>query len=149
MARFLLNPPQPPFAAVFSTRQKQMMVFRTPLNWSREVIVLRYDDEMLLIRLAKVREAAVAWREIEALVGHAFGKEKAIKPPVGILSMTLQAAEIGCLRGDVVERLRRLGRDDLVTALDGLSTGEAWALASIVQLPEGSTLAWRRLGEEG
>lgn len=148
MARFLLNPPAPPFAAVFSTRQKQMQVFRTPLNWSREVIVLRYDDELLLIRMAQVRVAASAWREIEALVGAPFGNQKAIKPPVGVLSMTLQAAEIGRLQPAVVERLMLMGRSDLVAALDGLSTGEAWALASIVQLPEGESLAWRRFGED-
>lgn len=148
MARFLLNPPSPPFAAVYSTRQKQMQVFRTPLNWSRDVIVLRYDDELLMIRMRLVRAAAVAWREIEALVGQKFGKEPAIKPPIGILSMTLQAAEIGRLRPEVVERLTAMGRTDLVTALDGLSTGEAWALASVVQLPEGESLAWRRFGED-
>lgn len=147
LARLICNPPNPPFAAVFSTRQKQSMVFRAPLNWNRDYIVVRFDDELLSIRVSRVQTAALAWREIEALCAIKYGKEPAIKGGIGVLSMTLEASEVGKLHGPVIERMQSMGRQDLLDAVRGLSPGEIWALACVVQLAPDDPLIWRRFGE--
>jgi len=151
LARFVLNPPDPPYAAVFSTRQQQSMVFRTPLNWSREVIVLRFDDELVDIRVARVRDAATAWREIDALCAEKYGDAPAIKlgkSGIGVLSMTLVAPEVGKLQAPVIERMHAMGRADLLDAIVGLTPGETWALACVVQLPADDPLVWRSFDPE-
>lgn len=147
VARFVRNPPTPPFAAVFSTRQKQAMVFRTPLNWNRDYIVLRFDDELLGIRTARACAAARAWREIIALVTTKFGTEPALNERIGVLSMTLEAADLGMLFPPVVARVKAMGRQDLLDAVSGLSLGESWALACLVQLPDDDLLDWREFGQ--
>lgn len=147
IARFVLMPPTPPFAAVFSTRQKQAMVFRAPLNLNRDYLQIRFDDDVLTIRVARVQTAVIAWREITALCATKFGNQPPISP-IGVLSMNLEAAEVGKLHDATLTRLRHMGRTDLIAPLQGLSIGETWALSCTMQLDPNDPLAWRAFGQD-
>lgn len=129
-AAFLLNPPEPPFCAIFSTKQQQHMIWRTPLSLSRAIYVVRVDGDLLQIRQAHLLEGLRAYRHAEAVMAttplERTGRK--LKPPAALFSRELARHDMGCVRADVAELLRQTGDAWVIDTLHGLSMAEWWAL---------------------
>lgn len=129
-AAFLLNPPEPPFAAIFSTRQQQHMIWRTPVSLSRELYVVRVDGDVLTIRQAVLLEGLRAYKHamgVMANTPHPRTKRK-LTGPSAIFDRELAASIMGSMRSDVMELLESTGDHWVIETLHAMSMGEWWAL---------------------
>lgn len=129
-AAFLLNPPEPPFVAIFSTKQQQHMIWRTPLSLSRQLYTVRVDNFVLLIRHAVLMEAWRAYRYAEEVMASTplARTGRKLKPPAALFSRELARHNMGTLRDDVQALLRQTGDAWVIETLHNLSLGEWWAL---------------------
>lgn len=124
MASFLFNPPPAPFVAILSTTQQQHLIWRTPVNYNQERIVIRMGDELLVIRRKLLLEEALpAWTSLCTLM-----KEQGLKGMPATLDRELARFSMGVVRKDVAERAEALGLVAAVATLNKLSQGEWWAL---------------------
>lgn len=126
-ARFVMFPPEPPFVAIFSTRQQQHMIWRTPVSYSREVYFVRVDDEVLTVRDKLFREGVSAWKDLVAEMA-ARGKKGL---PTVALSAGQDHSQNGVLRRDVREIALDAGMQAQVETLERLGMGEWWALNAV------------------
>lgn len=69
-AWFLLEPPAPPFVAVIGDSTLQHLIWRTPVTWSTELLMVRLGGRLLRIRRSLVVEVAgwVAGFEVPVFV---------------------------------------------------------------------------------
>ena len=121
---FLSNPPAPPFVVFASTTQQQHLVWRTPVNYSREVIRLRLGDQVLTIRRKVLEQATADWARLCELMREA--KLKGSMPAT--MERNLDHARIGSVRNDVQAAAKAAGEDALLCRMTALSFGEWWAL---------------------
>lgn len=129
-AAFLLNPPQPPFCAIFSTKQQQHMIWRTPLSLSREMYTVRVDGDLLLIRQPILMEGLRAYRHAESVMANTplASTGRKLKPPAALFSRELARHNMGTLRDDVMALLKQTGDEWVIDTLHAMSMAEWWAL---------------------
>lgn len=136
---FILTPPEPPFVAVYNTRQQQHMIWRTPLCLNTEVLIVRLDDEILHIRRALVLEAVPAWQRTLAKM-----KELGFKGMPAYPERTLASRSTGSVRSDVAKRISEeseTGARDIAT-LKSLRVGEWWAMCAINKVDRDAPATW-------
>ena len=136
---FILTPPPPPFVAIFNARQQQHMIWRTPVCLSTEVLTVRLDDEILLIRRALVLQAVSAWQRTLARM-----KELGFKGMPAYPERTLSSRATGSIRDDVAERLTahsEAGARDIAT-LKSLRVAEWWAMCAINKVDMEAPATW-------
>jgi CRISPR type IV-associated protein Csf1 len=136
---FLLTPPKPPFVAIFSTRQQQHMIWRTPVSYSAEVAFVRVDDEVVKINVARALEGARAWQLAERRM-----KELGLKGPPAILDRSLGAPDMGTVRRDVTLAMKKDGgaNAQVVDTLNALGMGEWWALCALRYVKLDEPASW-------
>ncbi len=144
-AAFLLNPPSPPFCAIFNTRQQQHMIWRTPVSHSREAYFVRVDGELLQIRQTRLIDAWRAYRQTEQIMSeHPLSRTgKTLNPPAALFARDLGSRKHGQLRADVVELLQETGHAAIVETMAGLTIGEWWALNVIRHYDPENSPAWQ------
>lgn len=132
LAGFLANPPEPPFCAIFSTKQQQHMIWRTPVSLSRDYFVVRLDSELLTIRRPVLMAAWRAYRHAESIMASVAlaRKGRKLKPPAALFSRELASPVVG-LRADVVDLMHQAGASWVVETLGQLSVGEWWGLGAL------------------
>lgn len=136
---FILTPPEPPFVAVYNTRQQQHMIWRTPVCLSTEVLIVRLDDEILHIRRPLLIAAIGAWQRTLARM-----KSLGIKGMPAYPERTLSSRATGSVREDVAERLALEGDAaiaDLQT-LKSLRAAEWWAMCAVNKLDLSAPSGW-------
>lgn len=145
VAAFLLKPPEPPFVAVFSTKKKQHMVWRTPVSYSKDLFFVRIDDDVLTIRRAALLAGWEALRRAEAVMSEVRpdGKARYLKPPAALFARELNSAKVGMLRQDVESLLRQTENDALIRTINSLSIGEWWGLNFLRFVNLEKPPAWR------
>jgi CRISPR type IV-associated protein Csf1 len=62
----LLDPPAPPFVAVYATKNNQHMAWRAPISFSRDLFYVRVGDDSLLIRRSILNDALAASSRLRA-----------------------------------------------------------------------------------
>lgn len=145
LAGFLFNPPEPPFAAIFSTKQQQHMIWRTPLSLSRDLFVVRVDNDLLTIRQPLLLEALAAYRHAESIMAAVkpMGRTALLKAPAALFDRGLAHGQMGMLRPDVEALLRQVGEAWIIDLLHGLSMGEWWALNAVRHFDPDQPPAWQ------
>lgn len=129
MARFLRFPPAAPFVAIQSTAQQQHLIWRAPVNYQHDVIMLRMGDELLSIRRNFLLDQALpAWRSLCELVDRL--DMKGLPAP---LDRELSRQGMGMVRTDVAEKAEAVGLSDAVSTLQKQTAGEWWALNVVRQ----------------
>lgn len=144
VTHWLLNPPEPPYLMFISTQQQGHIVWKAPVNLSRERMFVRYNDKVLAIRrshLLAALESAKALSEAKIAYDLAKeeqeGKKRKGKPPAFIapirMDRSLESAEMGQLATwvDTVAQ----GDPALMHAAQTLRTatiGEVWALTHVL-----------------
>ena len=127
---FVLNPPKPPFAAVYSTRKSQHIIWRATVSLDRDHFFVVLDGETLVINRPAVRAATEAYLAIkEALktIKHPrTGKPLKGEPLLGSVKL---GGSVGRIRDDVTDALTEAGRLDLLEPFADLTVGDWWAIA--------------------
>lgn len=133
LSALILNPPNPPFVAIFSTKQQQHMIWRTPVSYSRDYFFVQLDGDVLTIRRTVLLSALQAYRKAEEIMATVKpeGRKKVLKPPAALFSRELASSQIGQLRTDVEALLRQTGNDVIVEELHALTIGEWWGLNAL------------------
>lgn len=151
-AAFFLRPPEPPFAVIFSTRQQQHMIWRTPVSQSNELYTVRVDGDLLSIRQKRLMDGLAAYNHLLSIMAttpHPVTGKK-LKPPAALFSRELASSVMGSVRADVEELARSTGDDDAVATLNSLSMGEWFALNAIRNFdPDKPPEPARALNEDG
>lgn len=140
-AHFLLNPPPPPFSFSIQNGKSQHVVWKAPVNLSREVFVVQLGDLSLTVRHAKLT-AAVALvhrlRDTYCQWVEAIAEQKGNKPKT-IDRNTLRALGYTDMKGQLV-RTFTLGRwvtdmleqeqitEEVLSPLYALNWAESWLL---------------------
>jgi CRISPR type IV-associated protein Csf1 len=124
VAAFLLQPPEPPFIAVVSTAKTQHLVWRAPVNYSRETIMVRFGDAVLTIRRRVLEQAVIDWRRLREIMVE--GNMKGVAPIR--LERMLESKNVGEIRADVAEAAKLAGDHAAMERLSRLSMGEFWGL---------------------
>lgn len=140
VAYWLQNPPPPPYLMAISTQQLGHLFWKVPVNFSQDLMLVRYNDKILKIRRDHLLEAVEAARLLSSLLvaneaekaGKGKKKPKEFINPM-ILDRSLERSAHGSLRDDA----RALGKDDLaayqaIAVLDQCTVGETWALAHVL-----------------
>lgn len=163
---WLQNPPEPPFSLFISTQQLGHIVWKAPVNWSREVLFVRYNDKILKIRRHQLARAIDACHVLSAgIIEHrkkkaeesakAAGKKKPPKLPdfvnPMILDRSMEHVDHGSIKQETLDAAA--GDEVLMDAVDvlqKLTPGEAWALIHILHAvnpvkPEAKLLAGQSL----
>jgi CRISPR type IV-associated protein Csf1 len=136
---FILTPPEPPFVAIYNTRQQQHMIWRTPVCLSKDALIVRLDDEILHIERARVISAISAWQRTLAKM-----KEFGFKGVPAYPDRTLSSRCTGSMCEDVS---RRISDDSAAGARDigvlkSLRMGEWWALCAINKVNMADPSTW-------
>ncbi|MEO8136795.1 MAG: type IV CRISPR-associated protein Csf1 [Betaproteobacteria bacterium] len=148
-AALITNPPQTPFVAIFSTRNAQHMVWRTPVTYSRDLIFLRLDDEVMTIRRQVVLAAFEDWKFLtELLWTH---PDKAMKKARVIYSTPLlDHRSVGAVFSRVERWAIECGEEARVNRINSLTSGEWWGLHRLIYTKPQKQLAEMVLaGEPG
>lgn len=106
MGYWLLNPPEPPFIINVQVSRSQHMIWRSVVNYSREVIFLRLGENVLKLRVRKLKEAKEATEKLINALEKAV-KSKAIKHKV-----TRTVISFSDLKGE------RMGQSELYDWVD-------------------------------
>lgn len=131
-AAFVLSPPEPPFVAVLSTAKQQHLIWRAPVNASRDWLLIRMGDEVLSIRRAVVMQALSAYKALVHLMATVpTERGYLLKGPPAIFDRELANSAMGSLRIDVAAHATANGMHDQAALFGTLTMGEWWALNAL------------------
>jgi CRISPR type IV-associated protein Csf1 len=158
LAYWLLNPPAEPFVWVRLGAKKQHLVWRAPVNYAPALIQVRFGELILSLRTDRLREATAASRrlanvgphEVEAtLATKSASKPKSAPKPkpkakrataflvsARELDSPLQGSIHPNVRQGVLESTDNASHAQDLALLNSLTPGEAWALTSLLYVPE-------------
>lgn len=131
IAYWLLNPPEPPFMLMIGDQKRQHVVWRTPVNLSKDIITLRFGEQLFTIRPKALKEAV---DQINVLISafNASSKKKR-KSPFMSLSRDVDTQMHGLIANEILAFVET--RPELQVCLDtinALSSGELWGLTSVL-----------------
>jgi len=132
IAYWLLNPPDGPWMWVQGDQKKQHIIWRTPVNTSRDVYQVRNGEQVLTVRRQRLLPAVEAARRL-ARAASAGRKGAALKSPFVRLSRDLDDPAHGCIRADL--HAKALTDDAVATdvrQIQSLTAGELWALTALL-----------------
>jgi len=125
----LLNPPAPPFMLFMSDAQQQHLVWRTPVNYSREVFHLRFGQNIVRVNRAHIQAAMDAQFRIMSVVSAVkkskrmsifdFSGAKSTDGLKGSYSISASVREVAAQNG--------LEKD--IELLDSLSVHDKWMVS--------------------
>ncbi len=132
IAYWLLNPPEGPWLWIQGDQKKQHIIWRTPVNNSRDVYQVRHGEQVLSIRRERLLPACDTARRL-AKAASEGRKGAALKSPFVRLSRDLDDPAHGCIRPDLHARaLTDKAVQDDIRHLQRLSPGELWALTALL-----------------
>lgn len=141
IAFWLLEPPQGPFVMTRGDQQKQHLVWRTPVNYNREVFQVRIGEKLVTIRrahLVKARDAAQALSQMVS-ANREESKKRGRKATSDFINPFIRVARemddllAGMLRTEVLELAAQ--NPDAQTHVDVLlqcTHGEIWGLTAVL-----------------
>lgn len=142
IAYWLLNPPSTPFIMMKGDQQKQHLVWRTPVNYSREIYQVRIGEKMVTIRLKHLlsaRDSALALSALLEEQAQITKKTKATKFYTPFIRPVREMDDY------VAGRLRRevevmAQENDIANhhakVLKQCTPGEIWALTAVLYATE-------------
>lgn len=159
-AHFLNNPPAPPFTFAIQTGKSQHVVWKAPVNFSRDVFTVQVGDRSVIVRHALFMAAVSAVKNLRDRYSDWLTQqaESTGTKPKALDRNTLRAfgytdmktKQVGTFRlGRWITDMLDLGvvTDELIQPLKTLNWGEAWLLDtasveddSTLERPEALTL---------
>lgn len=136
VAHALNNPPKPPFIAVYATAKQQHIVWRAPINLSRDVFYVRVGLRNLRIRrvmLEAIKEACRVLGQVLIDHGKINAHEKTLPHPFISLSPDLKEVATGMIQPSLFHD--DVWHESLKPHLDviqSMTLGEIWAMRFIL-----------------
>jgi CRISPR type IV-associated protein Csf1 len=132
IAYWLMNPPKPPFMLMIGDQKRQHLVWRTPINHSREIYQVRFGSKLLTIRRSRLAPALEACDQLSAAasIGRKGG---ALKSPFQSMARALKDIKHSKINSKVYDVVK--SNPELKPALDfitNLTPGELWALTALL-----------------
>jgi len=138
-AWFLLNPPEPPYVLWVKSAQRQHVVWRANVNYSRDLMVFPHGFQTLVVRPAQLERGKEAYDELlrryQSLPGNKSRKTLFIRG----LSRTLESTSHGAFSDRVLEWINQQGDPEIRECLEivrSLTPGELWALGALTALKD-------------
>jgi CRISPR type IV-associated protein Csf1 len=125
-AYWLMEPPEPPFIMIQSDQQQQHLIWRAPVNLSREVFAIRYGNRILTIRRGFLQEAVEACKSLAAKLPKKTGKS--VKLPFHRLDWKLESLSHGRWRNELYD----LDAGEEISTIKRMSFGELWGACVIL-----------------
>jgi CRISPR type IV-associated protein Csf1 len=138
IAAFLLEPPTPPFVAVWNDTQKAHLVWRATVTRDPNFLHVQFGRAHMTIDRTLLAKAISWTQELTGLLiaDGARGLDSK-RHPFASLDRKRRNAQHGRLRDDAIELASRVPlAAELVTNLDNLGEGELWALAILAKRAE-------------
>lgn len=136
IAYWLMNPPEGQWLWVQGDQKRQHIVWRAPVNTSREVFHVRFGENDLCLRRAMLQPAVDAARRL-AKAASANRKGAPLKSPFTALSRDMDSNSNGTLRRDLY-LLADSGTPEAAQVKEdmalicSLTPGELWALTALL-----------------
>lgn len=132
IAHWIQNPPEGPWIWVNGIQQRQHVVWKAPVNTSRDIFQVQFDEFAMTIRRAKVLEAQQAARRLAAAAS-AGRRGAPLKSPFNSLDRELKEVGHGRIRYDLMKMAETdpAIRAD-VDVLHTCTAGEVWALTAVL-----------------
>ena len=140
VAQALMEPPEPPFVMTYATANNQHMGWRSPVNQSRDMFMVRVGLRDLRIRRQVLTQAVAACELLGNLPGvkskNTSSARKTLPNPLLAMSPDLKEPTHGRLHpGLNSEEARAAWTPEHTLALEllrNLTLGESWALRFIL-----------------
>lgn len=134
-----LSPPKTAFVAFFNSRQKQHMIWRTPVSLNSGVMTVRVDDDLIRIDRQMALDGARAWRTVEACMG-----KIGMKGMPAWVDRTMGNREMGSIRSDVMKAVSAHSAEgaQAIAVLRSLRMGEWWALCALRYVDQDAPQTW-------
>lgn len=126
IASAMLHPPEPPFVIIHSTAQQQHLIWRTPVNYSRERFVIRFGTRLFTVSHRRLLAAVTAMDTIFAEADAAGVKHASTPWPAANRELEFSYAPIDLRLSELRDRL-----PEAFSAIACLTPGESWALSMI------------------
>lgn len=126
IASAMLSPPEPPFVLIYSTAQQQHLIWRTPINLSRERFVIRFGIRLITVSHRRLLAGVTAMDTLFAAADAAGIKHATTPWPAADRDLEFAYAPID---PRLIE-LRDTNREEFA-AISQLTPGECWALSII------------------
>lgn len=132
LAYWLMNPPSGEWLFLQGDAKRQHVVWRTPVNTSRDIYRVQAGDTSLVIRRPRLLEATEAWGRLVEAINEANPKKKRKSPflylsrerdAVGQGQLHPELVGIAAASPDVAADMRLMNR---------LTSGERWALTAVI-----------------
>jgi CRISPR type IV-associated protein Csf1 len=155
----LLEPPEPPFVALYATKNNQHMAWRAPISFSRDLFYVRVGEDSLLIRRPVLNQALDASTRLRGALDDHFQKRASAsgaKPRAAAdaaklraksarrtvphvflkLSSDIKDTDHGVINPSLykVEGVREGTLGDDLRLLENLTLGELWAMTFVTYL---------------
>ncbi|WP_420213418.1 type IV CRISPR-associated protein Csf1 (plasmid) [Burkholderia aenigmatica] len=138
IAYWLLNPPAGQWIFMQSDQKRQHLVWRMPVNTSREVFTVRYGELLLTVRRSYLEEGtAAAKRLAAAATTNRKVRGAALKSPFVRLSRDLSDPAHGAIRADLYELAEsdsEVKKD--IAFIHSLTAGEIWGLTATLYVSD-------------
>lgn len=146
IARALMEPPEPPFVMTYATANNQHMAWRAPVNFSRDMFMVRVGLRDLRIRRKVLQEAVRACELLGSLPGvkskTASAKRKTLPNPFVAMSPDLKEPSHGRLHPGLqsveAKAAWTAAHTRALELVRNLTLGESWALRFILTPGAGS-----------
>lgn len=138
IAYWLLNPPSTPFIMIKGDQKKQHLLWRTPVNLSREIYQIRLGEKMITIRLKHLIAAKEASLSLSPLLVAYADRAKKSKSSKTLMPFIRPSREMkdylgGQLRYDAYVLARENTEAAIyVDTINRCTPGEIWALTAVL-----------------
>lgn len=133
LAYWFRNPPAGPWLFLQGDQQKQHLVWRAPVNWSREVYQVRAGETLLTLRTATLLDSVEAVKRILAALNTNRASSKRVRSPFRRLSRNRDELDQGALSQSVLALAATSpGVAADAACLKQLLPGELWALTALM-----------------
>lgn len=146
VAQALMEPPEPPFVMTYATANNQHMGWRSPVNHSRDVFMVRVGLRDLRIRRQVLDQAVKACELLGTLPGvkskNPSAARKTLANPFVAMSPDLKEPSHGRLHPGLHSEEAKAAwtpkHTEALTLVKALTMGESWALRFILTPGAGS-----------
>lgn len=135
LAYWILNPPEGPWLFLQGDQKVQHVVWRAPVNRSKDLFHVRAGESVLSIRRQRVVDGAAAAKELAAIATaiRTVKKSTPLKSPFVSLSRDLDALSQGSLRRELLTHAKTDAKTaELVQFILSMTAGELWGLTSVM-----------------
>jgi len=140
IAAFVLLPPKAAYSAIFNTRKQGHLIWRTPVSYPGNDLMVRIDDDLISLNRSRVMNGVRAWQYIKNRLSELKLK---VKEPA-LLSANLSFTNTGFILPVVEKAMNNDGTKSqkALADLKALSMGDWWAVCAMRDIDMDKPATW-------